>query len=104
MIEALQSLAGRNMLYTHQTEQGAVGYALLQVGCGIPQAFFWGGQEDDGARRMAKLLLKYFSVPTTAAVYSRASTKTFSDLHQKIKQERSLAENGLIYPHKEKNE
>ena len=61
--ETLQSLASRNMLYTRQTEGGNTGFALLQVGYGIPQAFFWGGQKDDSARRMAKLLLNYFSVP-----------------------------------------
>lgn len=75
VIEALQSLASRNMLYTRQTDRGAVGYALLQVGYGIPQAFFWGGQKDDRARRMAKLLLNYFSVPATAAVCARHQRK-----------------------------
>ena len=75
--EALQSLSSRNMLYTRQTERGDTGFALLQVGYGIPQAFFWGGQQDDRAQRMAKLLLKYFSVPTTGAVYGRASTKSY---------------------------
>ncbi len=77
VIEALQSLAARNMLYSRQTDQGAVGYALLQVGYGIPQAFFWGGQNDERARRMAKLLLNYFSVPTTRAVYGRVATKSY---------------------------
>ena len=75
--EALQSLSSRNMLYTRQTEQGDTGFALLQVGYGIPQAFFWGGQNDDRARRMAKLVLNYFSVPTTGAVYGGAATKTY---------------------------
>ena len=75
--EALQSLSSRNMLYTRQTEKGDAGFALLQVGYGIPQAFFWGGQTDDRARRMAKLVLNYFSVPTTGAVYGGASTKTY---------------------------
>jgi Fe-S-cluster-containing hydrogenase component 2 len=77
VIEALQSLASRNMLYTRQTEQGQTGFALLQVGYGIPQAFFWGGQKDEYARRMAKLVLRYFSVPTTGAVYGGVSTKTY---------------------------
>ena len=75
--EALQSLSGRNMLYTRQTEQGDTGFALLQVGYGIPQTFFWGGQKDDQARRMAKLVLNYFSIPITGAVYGGATTKTY---------------------------
>jgi Fe-S-cluster-containing hydrogenase component 2 len=65
------------MLYTRQTENGDTGFALLQIGYGIPQTFFWGGQEDDRARRMARLVLNYFSVPTTGAVYGGASTKTY---------------------------
>ena len=75
--EALQSLSSRNMLYTGQTQSGETGYALLQVGYGIPQTFFWGGQQDDNARRMARLVLNYFSVPTTQAVYGGAPTKTY---------------------------
>ncbi|MBW2479790.1 MAG: hypothetical protein JRF38_07345 [Deltaproteobacteria bacterium] len=69
MTEALQSLSSRNMLYTRQTRSGETGFALLQVGYGIPQTFFWGGQQDEKARRMARLVLNYFSVPTTQAVY-----------------------------------
>ena len=75
--QALQSLSSRHMLYSRQTEQGDTGFALLQVGYGIPQAFLWGGQNDDRARRMAKLVLNYFSVPTTGAVYGGAATKTY---------------------------
>ena len=33
---ALDSMAGRNMLYTAPTADGATGYALLQVGYGLP--------------------------------------------------------------------
>ena len=75
--QALQSLSSRHMLYSRQTEQGDTGFALLQVGYGIPQTFFWGGQNDDRARRMAKLVLNYFSIPTTGAVYGGAATKTY---------------------------
>ncbi|MGD8291617.1 MAG: hypothetical protein PVF37_07920, partial [Desulfobacterales bacterium] len=45
--EALQSLSDRNMLYTRTSISGKLGYALLQVGYGIPQTFFWGGQTDE---------------------------------------------------------
>jgi len=45
--EALESLAGRNMIFTGKTRDGAKGYALLQVGYGMPQAFFWGGKKDE---------------------------------------------------------
>ena len=75
--EALQSLSDRNMLYTRTSTSGKLGYALLQVGYGIPQTFFWGGQTDERAQRMAKLVLNYFSVPTTQKVYGDVSTKSF---------------------------
>ena len=75
--EALQSLSGRNLLYTRTTATGAAGYALLQVGYGIPQTFFWSGKTDEKAQRMAKLVLNYFTVPTTRKVYGDVPTKTF---------------------------
>jgi len=77
VIEALESLAARNLLYTRTTASGDKGYALLQVGYGIPQTFFWGGQNDDRAQRMARLVLNYFTVPTTQKVYGGVTTKTY---------------------------
>jgi formate hydrogenlyase subunit 6/NADH:ubiquinone oxidoreductase subunit I len=75
--EALDSLADRNVLYTKITDSGEKGYALLQIGYGLPQTFFWGGQNDEGAQRMARLVLNYFSVPTTQKVYGGVPTKTY---------------------------
>jgi len=75
--EALQSLSDRNMVYTRPTATGAMGYALLQVGYGVPQTFFWSGRNDERARRMAKLVLNYFNVPTTQKVYGPVATKTY---------------------------
>jgi hypothetical protein len=69
---ALESLAERHMIYSASLEDGSRGYALLQVGYGVPQTFFWGGQDDARARRMAKLVLNYFSIPTTGKVYGGA--------------------------------
>ncbi|MBW2467837.1 MAG: 4Fe-4S binding protein [Deltaproteobacteria bacterium] len=75
--QALDSMAGRNMLYTAPTADGAIGYALLQVGYGLPQTFFWKGKQDDTTKRMAKLVLKYFTVPTTQKIYGGVRTKSF---------------------------
>lgn len=74
---ALGSMAGRNMLFTAPTTDGGIGYALLQVGYGLPQTFFWKGQQDDTTKRMAKLVLKYFTVPTTQKIYGGVRTKSF---------------------------
>jgi len=75
--EKLESMASRNLLYTAQTQTGKKGYALLQVGYGVPQTFFWEGRQDERAARMAKLILKYFTVPTTEKVYGGVPTKTY---------------------------
>ena len=75
--DALESLAARNMLYTAKTKEGAQGYGLIQVGYGMPQTFFWAGKQDNTAKRMAKLVLKYFTVPTTQKVYGGVPTKTY---------------------------
>jgi ferredoxin len=75
--EALESMAARNILFTAPIGDGATGYALLQVGYGLPQTFFWGGKQDETARRMAKLVLNYFKVPITQKIYGGVQTKSF---------------------------
>jgi len=75
--EALAALSGRNMIYTGTTRSGAKGYSLFQVGYGMPQTFFWGGERDDRAKKMAKRVLNYFSVPTTRKIYGGVPTKTY---------------------------
>ena len=75
--EALESMAARNILFTALTANGSTGYALLQVGYGLPQTFFWGGKQDKTAKRMAKLVLNYFKVPITQKIYGGVRTKSF---------------------------
>ena len=75
--EALESMAARNILLTAPIPDGSKGYALLQVGYGMPQTFFWGGKQDQTAKRMAKLVVNYFRVPITQKVYGGVSTKSF---------------------------
>ena len=75
--EALEAMAARNILFTAPTEDGSTGYALLQVGYGLPQIFFWGGKQDKTAKRMAKLVLNYFKVPITQKIYGSVRTKSF---------------------------
>ena len=77
VVKALKSLSERNMLFQGKTRDGKTGYALLQVGYGMPQIFFWGGQQDERTKQMAKLVLNYFSVSTTREVYGGAPTKTY---------------------------
>ena len=76
--ETLESLAMRNLIYEGKTSDGQTGYGLLQVGYGMPQTFFWKGLDySEHAKKMAKLVLKYFTVPTTREVYGGVATKTY---------------------------
>ena len=75
--ETLQSLADRHLIYSRISEDGSIGYSLLQVGYGIPQTFFWDGKETLTAKRMAKLVLNYFSIPTTGKIYGGVKTKSY---------------------------
>ncbi|MGD8521399.1 MAG: 4Fe-4S binding protein [Desulfobacterales bacterium] len=77
VVPALTSLSDRGIIYSAKMADGTKGYALLQVGFGVPQTFFWGGQNDARAQKMARLVLNYFSVPTTGKVYGGVPTKTY---------------------------
>lgn len=73
----LSSLAERHLLYSAPIDTGITGYALLQVGYGMPQTFFWAGKQDERARRMAKSVRSYFNVPITGKIYGGVPTKAF---------------------------
>jgi hypothetical protein len=77
VVPALASLSDRGIIFSAKMADDTKGYALLQVGFGVPQTFFWGGQNDARAKKMAKLILNYFSVPTTGKVYGAAPTKSY---------------------------
>ena len=77
VVSALASLSDRGIIYSAKMADDTPGYALLQVGFGVPQTFFWGGQNDARAKKMARLVLNYFSVPTTGKVYGGVPTKTY---------------------------
>jgi len=73
----LAGMASKRAIYSAPTPSGEMGYALHQVGYGIPQSYLWGGPEGDASAEMAKLLLKYFSVPVTREVYGKSPTKSY---------------------------
>jgi ferredoxin len=72
---ALARLAEQGLLYSGPLAGGEEGYALLQIGYGMPQTFFWSGAPDERARRMAKLVYRYFSPQVTREVYGGSATK-----------------------------
>jgi len=67
---ALDGLAEKGLLYVGPTSTGEKGYALLQVGFGFPQTFFWKGEDTPHARQMARLVAKYFNREVTAEAYA----------------------------------
>jgi Fe-S-cluster-containing hydrogenase component 2 len=67
--QALERLAQKGVLYVGTTPAGEKGYALLHVGFGFPQTFFWKGEDTPHARKMALLVAKYFNRQVTQEAY-----------------------------------
>jgi ferredoxin len=72
----LDRLVSKGMLFSGKTEAGETGYALLQVGFGFPQTFFWKGEDTPHSRKMAQMVAKYFNRSVTAEAYG-SETKPF---------------------------
>ncbi|MBU2550205.1 MAG: 4Fe-4S binding protein [Proteobacteria bacterium] len=68
--ETLRRMADKNVIFSAPAPSGGPGYALLQ-------AFLWHGRRDERTREMARLIIKYFTVPVTREVYGGAATKTY---------------------------
>jgi len=74
--ELLERLAQKGALYAGKTTAGEKGYALLHVGFGFPQTFFWKGEDTPHARKMAALVAKYFNRQVTQEAYG-SQTKQY---------------------------
>ncbi len=85
----LEGLAERRLIYSGKTESGEVGYALHQAGFGFPQAFFWKGEDTPYARKMTKLVLKYFNRKVTREAFGTKNTKAYRyiPIHRSLKQD-----------------
>jgi hypothetical protein len=59
LVEILEDLSRRGLLYSGKTNEGMKGYALQQVGYGFPQAFFWKGENTPHGKRMTQLIRTY---------------------------------------------
>lgn len=94
----LESLAHRNLVFSGKTMAGRPGYALFQIGYGMPQAHFWHGRHDDTSLKMAKLIRSYFTIPVTRDVYGGVETKPFKYTPVGIKVE--VGKQGVL-PHEE---
>lgn len=77
LVEVLERLTARGLLFSGQTRDGSKGYALHQVGFGFPQSFYWQGEETPHGRQMASLIGKYFSRQVTQEAYGSTATKPY---------------------------
>ena len=77
LVDILERLSQRGLLFTSKTKDGKKGYTLLQLGYGFPQTFFWKGEDTPHARNMASLVVKYFNRRVTAESYGGSETKPF---------------------------
>ena len=66
----LSGMVEKGLLFTGPLENGETGYALQQVGFGFPQAYFWKGEDTPQARKMAKVVAKYFNRHVVTDAYS----------------------------------
>jgi len=70
LMNILDELSQRGLLFYGKTRAGDEGYALQQVGFSFPQTFFWKGEDSPHARNMAGLIAKYFNRKVTREAYS----------------------------------
>ncbi|MEJ2096743.1 MAG: 4Fe-4S binding protein [Deltaproteobacteria bacterium] len=75
--DLLAGMAAKKAVYSAPTPSGRTGYALHQVGYGMPQAYLWQGPEGKTSTEMARRIVKYFSVPVTREVYGKSPTKSY---------------------------
>lgn len=96
LAETLERLAERCLIYSGRTAQGEPGYALHRVGFGFPQSFFWKGEESDHAKKMNRLVFKYFNREVTTEAFGGQRTKPY----RYIPVDRSVAhERQAVLPH-----
>lgn len=76
VVEILNDLSRRGLLFSSTTQEGEKGYALQQVGFSFPQTFFWKGEDTPHSRNMASLVAKYFNRKVTREAYG-SKTKAY---------------------------
>jgi Fe-S-cluster-containing hydrogenase component 2 len=77
LVEVLEGLDQKGLLYSAHLQSGEKGYALHQVGFGFPQTFHWKGEDTPQARKMARLTAKYFNRQVTREAFSPSETKPY---------------------------
>ncbi len=77
LIETLDRLASRGLLFKGRRSDGEPGYSFLQFGYGMPQAIFWPNEDTPYARRMAELCIRHSSPEVLTEAFGGPGTKVF---------------------------
>jgi len=78
MLEILENLSDKGIVFTGKTDEGNKGFALWQPGFGFPQVFHWRGDDTPYSRKMAGLSLKYFQNPRVGVeIFCSEGTKPY---------------------------
>jgi len=76
LVDILEGLAGRGLLYSGRTKEGEKGYALIQSGFGFPQIFHWKGERTPYAEKMAEMVGNYYKTKIGDEIYGNDKTRT----------------------------
>jgi Fe-S-cluster-containing hydrogenase component 2 len=78
LVDILESLASRGLLFSGRTKDGKKGYALHQIGYGFPQGWFWKGEKSPQTKKMAELIHQYTKARNVNyEVYGKTKTKNY---------------------------
>ena len=77
ILEVLEDLSRRGLLFSGKTKDGEKGYSLLQMGFGFPQVYHWKGEDTPQARKMAELVIKYYADPKVTKQAYGSETKAY---------------------------
>ena len=91
LVDILEGLSQRGLLFSGKTKEGEKGYALIQRGFGFPQTFHWKGEKTPYAGKMAEFVINYYT--------SKVNSRTVMDeiyVSGKTKEHRYIPVNTAI--------
>lgn len=96
LVEILENLTRRGLLFSGKTKDGEKGYALLQMSFGFTQTYFWKGEVTPLAKRMTELIIRYYAAEgVMKGGYRGKSTQAFRYIPPKEAVEHMIG----IHPH-----
>ena len=78
LVDVLENLSSRGLIFSGLAQDGKKGYALQQMGYGFPQSFFWKGERTTHGQKMARLVHQYAKARNVNfEAYGTTKTKAF---------------------------